>query len=358
MRLPLRSATFSTFTLVLFGLFNVSHANPLTQTTLSGFMSTSVTTSNNETPLFQDHQITDRVNFRADSVLGVQIDSIIDEKTRFSSQLIARDSADQFDLNAEWLYIARTIGSHLELRAGRLRTPIYLYSDTIYVGVTYPWVRTPEEVYNLFANITRYSGLDLSYDIEIGNTNNNLRFFVGAIKENIEVGPININFESNEMYGFEATSSTLNNHARVMLMQLRVPSFIVGIDIGKAQVISVADRFSLNNIELITEYAYRRIPQDAGSLTSWGWYGTIAYTKNDYTPYITLALRDSAKSILNITRDANSVTVGTKYHLNPNVATKCELQYVQAKQGSQGVFTVIPDHNNAVLATVAITARF
>ena len=359
-----RSLSGITLAFVLLMPFELAKANAISDTRLSGFMTTSITTSNNATPILLGYEIDDNVNFLSDSVLGIQVDSTIDEKTRFSTQLIARESNDSFDFNAEWLYLARDINPHIELRAGRLRTPIYLYSDTIYVGVTYPWVRTPDEVYNLFGNITRYSGIDLTYDIEIGHSNNNIRLYVGQIKESLLVSGNSIEFESEEMYGIEWISSTTNNQIRMMLMQVRLNPFegdFAGFSVQGAQVIAIADRFTVNQWEFISEYAYRVIPQgDEQDVASWGWYGTIIYTYKDYTPYLTLALRDDDGTIsfINYTRDSQSITLGTKYHLNPNFATKIELQYIQAKSGSQGAFTSDPDHNNALLTTIAITARF
>ncbi|PCI48686.1 MAG: hypothetical protein COB51_04715 [Moraxellaceae bacterium] len=360
MKTSVRSLSRITLAFMLFMPFELAKANAMSETRLSGFMTTSVTTSNNPSSIFLDYEIDDNINFLADSVLGIQVDSNIDEKTRFSSQLIAKESNDSFDFNAEWLYLARNIHPHLELRAGRLRTPVYLYSDTIYVGVTYPWVRTPDEVYNLFANITRYSGMDLSYDFEFGHSNNNVRLYVGQIKESLEVNGSSLDFESKEMYGIEWTSSTINNQIRMMVMQIRLQPLVADLSLGAAQVIAIADRFTLNQWEFISEYAYRVIPQDDQDAASWGWYGTVAHAFKDYTPYITLALRDDYGTIsfVNYTRDSQSITLGTKYHFSPNFATKIEIQYIQAKPGSRGAFIVDPDHNNALLTTIAITARF
>ena len=349
--------------LILFMPFEQAKANAMADTRLSGFMTTSISTSNNPAPILTGYEIDDTLSFLADSVLGIQVDSTIDEKTRFSSQLIARESNDSFDFNAEWLYLAREINPHLVMRAGRLRTPVYLYSDTIYVGVTYPWVRTPDEVYNLFANITRYSGIDLTYDIEIGQSNNNIRVYVGQIKEKLPVAGSILDFESKEMYGIEWISSTINNQIRIMLMQVKLNPLegdFAAFSIDGAQVIAIADRFTVNQWEFISEYAYRIIPQDDQDAASWGWYGTVIYTYKDYAPYLTFGLRDDDGTIsfVDYTRDSQSVTLGTKYHLNPNFAAKVELQYIQAKPGSRGAFITDADHSNTLLTTIAITARF
>ena len=65
-------------------------------TRLSGFLTTGITTSNNETPIFIDQKISDDINFIADTVLGVQIDSSIDSKTRISTQIIVKKKASGF----------------------------------------------------------------------------------------------------------------------------------------------------------------------------------------------------------------------------------------------------------------------
>ena len=330
------------------------------ETKLSGFLNASVSTSNNETPLFFARDISDDINFIADTSLGIQLDSEIDAQTRVSAQLIARDESDHFDTNAEWLYLARKISSNWEIRTGRLRTPVHMLSDTVYVGVTYPWVRPPDEVYNIFANITRYTGLDLTYDIELGFSSNYLRLFVGEIKDNIPLFGSVAQIESEEFYGLELQSTSVNNVFRMAVLRVDAQiesSMLPNLDSSGTDIVSIGDRFSWGNNEFITEYSIRITQDEDKDTKSWGWYGTASHTRNNCTFYGTLAIRDSAHSTL-LTRDAQSFALGSLYHLNTNFAIKTEVQHTEATQESRGMFQAAPDDEDAVLVTIAINAVF
>lgn len=51
----------------------------------------------------------------------------------------------------------------MTLRGGRLATPVYMYSETLNVGFSYPWLRLPEEVYSL-VQISNHDGADILYN--------------------------------------------------------------------------------------------------------------------------------------------------------------------------------------------------
>ena len=52
------------------------------------------------------------------------------------------------------------------LRAGRLRSPVYMYSESLDVGYSYPWLRLPDEVYSQ-VQVTNYEGVDAVYTVPL-----------------------------------------------------------------------------------------------------------------------------------------------------------------------------------------------
>ncbi len=60
-------------------------------------------------------------------------------------QATVKSEQDTWKGNLEWAYLSFAAAQGLTLRAGRLRLPIYMYSETLDVGFTHPWLRLPDE---------------------------------------------------------------------------------------------------------------------------------------------------------------------------------------------------------------------
>ena len=87
------------------------------------------------------------VNYDVDSKFALQGTLFFNKSLSFTAQAVALAEND-YDPEIEWNYLSWLVNNQLKIRAGRLRRPNYLYSDTIRVGYTYPWVRPPVEVYS------------------------------------------------------------------------------------------------------------------------------------------------------------------------------------------------------------------
>lgn len=74
---------------------------------------------------------------------------------------------DTWKGNLEWAYLSWKATEGLTVRVGRLRLPIYMYSETLDVGVTHPWLRLPDEVYSQ-VQLSNYEGADALYTVTTG----------------------------------------------------------------------------------------------------------------------------------------------------------------------------------------------
>lgn len=108
-------------------------------------------------------QLNDRWRGDELSLIGAQLSYDIGDSLVATAQLTAQAQQDRWGLDLDWLYLAWQTSDRLTLRAGRLRNPVYMYSETLNVGATYPWLRLPDEVYSQL-QIDNYEGLDLLYD--------------------------------------------------------------------------------------------------------------------------------------------------------------------------------------------------
>ena len=58
-----------------------------------------------------------------------------------------RVAPSNFKADVDWAYVSYELTPKLLVQAGHKRLPIYYYSDFMYVGYAYPWVRPPQDLY-------------------------------------------------------------------------------------------------------------------------------------------------------------------------------------------------------------------
>lgn len=90
--------------------------------------------------------IGDTLNTNADSVMGLQLAIRASENLSFTTQFVSR-GVELHDTKTEWAFLTYKIAPDDAVQAGRLRIPHYLFSESLEVGFSYPWVRPPVEVY-------------------------------------------------------------------------------------------------------------------------------------------------------------------------------------------------------------------
>jgi hypothetical protein len=110
--------------------------------------------------------IDDGGTFNANSVAGLQLDVQLAPRWSVTAQLRAAPATDhdsRWDVEPSWAFAAWRPADGLLLRAGRLRTPLYLYSEVLDVGVAHDMARLPVEMYSL-APTDDVIGVSASYD--------------------------------------------------------------------------------------------------------------------------------------------------------------------------------------------------
>ena len=96
-------------------------------------------------------------------------------------QATAKPLQDEWKANIEWAYLSWQANDALMLRAGRLRTPVYMYSESIDVGFSYPWLRLPDEVYSQ-VQLSNYEGVDANYSLPLSFGSLNFQVAGGQAK--------------------------------------------------------------------------------------------------------------------------------------------------------------------------------
>jgi len=188
---------------------------------VNGFITAAVTTAQEN---LNAYSLTDKTNFRGLSKAGVQLSYKLNENADATIQMVARTSntgTDVWQVNAEWAYLGYQITDDLKLRAGRLRIPFYIYSESLDVGYSYPWVRPPLDVYR--SPITAYDGMDLLYSFNTGPLHNRLQVWTGSYADTSN-GPAGVpdNLMLKDLNGLNISSSWGDFTARAMAFTIGV----------------------------------------------------------------------------------------------------------------------------------------
>ncbi|MDX1695348.1 MAG: hypothetical protein R3208_16410 [Ketobacteraceae bacterium] len=293
-------------------------------------------------------------DFRQDSIFGIQLARKLNEQFAVTGQLVARGQ-DSFDAEVAWAYATYVHSPETYIRAGRVRLPLFFYSDQQEVGYTYPWIRPPVEVYQFpFSSL---EAVDISHSMAIDGGSLEMQFYLGSLSEDIE----GVAFEIEEVTGI--ILQLRHHHLRLRLgyNQGDVTRPVEGTPLETL----VATNDAFVSEDYLIEFYSAAIRYDTGrwfAFGEWtrinsesalspdrdGWLVQGGTYINDATLHLTYSRLDQRlrsgttgeqqKPFLN---EEHSVTTGLRYDLDEGIALKLELQYqeelrVQGLPGENG----------------------
>lgn len=115
-----------------------------------------------------------------ESRVGLQAGYTINKDFSLTGQVVVRGS--DTTPNVQWAYASYKLDNAWEVQLGRKRIPLYFYSDFQDIGVAYPWVSPPPELYGWEA--TNYNGASIRYRTSFGDNNLSVSGFLGKEKVN------------------------------------------------------------------------------------------------------------------------------------------------------------------------------
>jgi hypothetical protein len=145
--------------------------------------------------------IDETASLNHDTVLGLQLTYELNDRFDIVGQLVSTGRAN-YDTRLEWAYIAYQLNENLRLRAGRFAAPMFMYSESLHVGQSYPWVRLPAELYATTASFSSVDGLDLLYSQPMGDWKLDAQLTLGGSK----VDKLNVKVE-----GWSSLNLALSN---------------------------------------------------------------------------------------------------------------------------------------------------
>lgn len=123
----------------------------------------------------------DELDLGQETRFGIQANATLDENLTATMQVMTRANND-YEAEVEWMFINYAITDDLELQAGKLRLPVYYYSEYMDVGIAYPWVRVPSDAYSL--DVTNFTGLQLNHRTFLGSTSFTTTLYTGRQTNN------------------------------------------------------------------------------------------------------------------------------------------------------------------------------
>ncbi len=124
------------------------------------------------------------LSYEQNSLFALQVRADLQQGLSATAQIIAK-GADDYDAKFNWAYVSYELNNEWTVRAGRFRTPLFLYSDFLDVGYAYHWIEPPQSVYNL-GGFDSTDGVQLEYMTTFGNWTSSLFMTAGATEVYLE----------------------------------------------------------------------------------------------------------------------------------------------------------------------------
>ena len=255
-----------------------------------------------------------------DTKLGGQVNAQFNEQFSAVLQVVVERQEDNAWTPAiEWANIQYQLNDNFSIRLGRTVLAAFMVSDTRLVGYANPWIRGPQELYQIVP-ITNMDGLDAAYTLDFGDWRNTLQLTYGQTDQDLIIdGELRARdafmFSNTLEYDyatFHLTYITAN-------IDLDTPesnalfnaydelgealALIPGQDDAAAQASAISGSYALSDAPIEVYSAGLRLePGNWLFMAEWArvteanalskadaWYTTLGYRFDSVTPYLTLA---------------------------------------------------------------------
>lgn len=138
------------------------------QIELRGFGTVGLIKSNTDLTLL-DYGVEGRtINLSNLSLVGLNVHAEITPEWDVATQFEARGDSENYNLFLNWGFASWHPNSEFAIRAGRLSTQFWLYSQQIDVGLSYMWTTLPTEVYTLTSGFKSVNGFSFLFSKSMG----------------------------------------------------------------------------------------------------------------------------------------------------------------------------------------------
>jgi hypothetical protein len=312
----------------------------------NGYLNVLGSVSDSETEYLED--ISKDSTFAATN-FGIVASKQINKKLRVAAQLHGEHDSYSFD----WGYASYNFSSSLTGKAGKIKYPGNLVSETVDIGVTYPWAQAPVAIYGGDAGLSfeAYTGTSLVYtagdDVEFAT-----ELYLGeadseAVKNKRLIGVV-----------FSATTDNIRAQASINSSVMEFESF--NDPTPPPEVILLQDKTMTNisagikaEYDLATVYAEYAQTSTSGlpQMDRTGWYVTVLHDFEKWSPHLTY---QSYEGMLGI--EETIISVGINRKLDLSTVVKLDLQQVEPING--GFFESQPVEDKVNVVNISLSMVF
>ncbi|MGF1695498.1 porin [Vibrio kyushuensis] len=311
-----------TLLLLLYAPFSAAQLNLTDSIRLSGFGTVSAAKVDTQTPVIGNREITEDWCFDCDTTLGLQLDVDFTDLWRASAQVVKRPQDEFSSPELEQAFVEYA-NNNYQIKVGRLRLPLYMYSEVYYVSSAYPWLRLPIDVYSFDLGITHFDGARLDWNVDLSDevqliitpfytSSSNSTQVLYGLESHIETGhsggiSSQIYYNENEFkLTYIRTDLTLTAPQPIGTSQYNIDLLTLGMS------------YYLDLLHFQTEILFAD-DFDAN------WYAGLDYPLGDWQPYIQYGQqRSNLKS--------ESYLIGTKYNITRQLNLNVEWQYIVGRK--------------------------
>lgn len=375
-RRPLLPLWLKSLALGLFAVLAVGRpagAVELPAFSLSGFATLGAVTTDHDHLWFTrygvNHPGDSDPDFSPDSLLGLQVNARLTAANDVTLQALVREDGDEsWGPHTALAFVRHTFAPGVSLRLGRLRSPFFMLSDSLYVNYANPWVRPPVEVYGLNP-FNDLDGADLIFNTHLGGVDAEIQPYFGRADMPIPMGSV----ELKSIGGLNVTLTRGDlalhlGHGRGRLAMARRDAHTQlligelgrrGLDAVAADISGRNGRTSFDSVglqwddgqwQVVAEIVRRKA--DRYVTTSNAWYASLGRRLGAVMPYVVFARQQLDEPVADADAPVptwdiflasrnnaqRSVTAGARWDFAHFAALKAEVSHVHIDENSWGSY--------------------
>lgn len=319
-----------------------------------------------------------QIEIRNDSVLGVQLNGVLDSRWSVMAQAVTRQDVDRrWTPQLTWAFVKYMPNDWSEFRFGRMAVDIYLDGDSRHVGYVYTTARPYADVYGRLTFDT-FDGADATFQRTLGPGLVRLKLFGGRTRGDVYLNDSVYALEKGRTFGATVdwvgeelslklswgsmvTTRDTQNDPLLMILQPVAAYFPDAAE--RAAEITHSNRISYLGLGIGWErgpYSLQVVGTDMSmtvypGFEGWGMGATAAYRIGSWKPFVTysrsiidpverqLDLAKISNPLLsyawpyahNYTRhDQYTAGIGVRWDFADNAALKLQADRVEAKRSS------------------------
>jgi hypothetical protein len=323
---------------------------------------------------------------KVDSVLAGQVSGNFTSRLSALVQVVVEQRHDDsYDPRLEWANLKYAITPDLDVAAGRIVSPMLMFTDTRRVSYSLPWIRTPQEVYELYP-VTSNDGVNLLWRSRFGNATHLLEMAYGKSDTKYSRGDLSGEARASRQLFLRSTlelgplAASVGYSPSKLSLPAFEPLFDAFREFGPAGE-AIADRYSADHRTtrslgagvsydpgpwfLMAEWAQVKIDGVLGS--HWGWYASAGWRSGSLTPYATwartapshhrsepgldpdtlppesaaaaVALNAQLNALLANVPEQSTLSFGARWDFTSNLCMKLQYDHIDRARGNTGFLT-------------------